>query len=321
MSKIREPKLHSVSRVINDIIENYAYDTEIKGLISKPEVKEKLLEFETEFFEAMKNPEEEKILPQSYENFLTEIEENNENEKLTKEFGITKEHMTSLFSTRFDRLTYSPYYKSDVGCTICDSPLGVQLDHYLPKSKFYHFIITPVNLIPMCPSCNQNKKTVNTNIKINAPFHPYFEDFDFKEYVELDVQLEDDIILDIKVKEINEEPYIRYKKNYEIFELNVAYNVLASTALNNFIESLIENEKIEGTELNEVSVKDELELLYRATKSLRARKFNEIFVSFLTYKTILENDDPNVYKKIVEICEMRKEERTKEDVDFQLMDH
>ena len=52
------------------------------------------------------------------------------------------------------------------------------LDHYLPKSKYPEFSVTPRNLFPMCDVCQGKKgsKTVNgTNQRLFV--HPYFDDF------------------------------------------------------------------------------------------------------------------------------------------------
>ncbi|WP_447902988.1 hypothetical protein [Pseudomonas serbica] len=52
------------------------------------------------------------------------------------------------------------------------------LDHYLPKGKYPHFSITPVNLFPMCDSCQKEKlEKTNTLQEARLFLHPYFDDF------------------------------------------------------------------------------------------------------------------------------------------------
>lgn len=52
------------------------------------------------------------------------------------------------------------------------------LDHYLPKGKYPHFSIVPVNLTPMCDRCQKEK-----GVKTHGPraprffLHPYYDDF------------------------------------------------------------------------------------------------------------------------------------------------
>lgn len=52
------------------------------------------------------------------------------------------------------------------------------LDHYLPKTDFPHFSITPANLTPMCDRC-QGVKLANTvdDEGQRIYLHPYFDDF------------------------------------------------------------------------------------------------------------------------------------------------
>lgn len=52
------------------------------------------------------------------------------------------------------------------------------LDHYLPKSKYPHFCITPANLFPMCDRCQREKddKTGSEN-ELRLFLHPYFDAF------------------------------------------------------------------------------------------------------------------------------------------------
>jgi hypothetical protein len=52
------------------------------------------------------------------------------------------------------------------------------LDHYLPKGKYPHFCVTPLNLFPMCDAC-QAQKLEKTGDANDARFflHPYFDVF------------------------------------------------------------------------------------------------------------------------------------------------
>ena len=52
------------------------------------------------------------------------------------------------------------------------------LDHYLPKRKYPHFCVTPINLFPMCDAC-QAEKLEKTGDNNDPRFflHPYFDVF------------------------------------------------------------------------------------------------------------------------------------------------
>lgn len=52
------------------------------------------------------------------------------------------------------------------------------LDHYLPKTKYPHFSITPANLFPMCDACQTSKASkVGSAAQIRYFLHPYFDLF------------------------------------------------------------------------------------------------------------------------------------------------
>ena len=52
------------------------------------------------------------------------------------------------------------------------------LDHYLPKTSYPHFSITPENLFPMCTTCQGEKDvTVLAKDGTRAFVHPYFDHF------------------------------------------------------------------------------------------------------------------------------------------------
>jgi len=64
-------------------------------------------------------------------------------------------------------------------CPACGEPGRPNtLDHYLPKGRYPHFCITPLNLFPMCDACQKHKgeKTGDAN----SPrffIHPYYDVF------------------------------------------------------------------------------------------------------------------------------------------------
>lgn len=62
------------------------------------------------------------------------------------------------------------------------------LDHYLPKAKYPHFCITPLNLFPMCDAC-QRAKDEKTGDTTNPRFfiHPYFDVFIAEQVIELSI--------------------------------------------------------------------------------------------------------------------------------------
>lgn len=303
MTKINIEDHESIKTVIQDLIDGYkTTKSDYRNFINKDVVKKSLIAFEKEYWEAMDNYEEKKILPVSYNNFLKKI--GNENIKLEEEYKLAKKALDELFR-RYDRERFSPHLDSIVGCAICDAPRGNSLDHYLPRSKFYHFTLTPINLIPMCNTCNTNKGEFSVNNKAKAPFHPYFEDFDFKKYVEVEINLNEEIHLNIKIIEKKEELYRRYLDNYKLFKLNKQYNVMAERTLNTLIESLIKH----GIALDEESIKREIESKYEKIRDDVFLYFDDRFVEYLTLKKFFEWGDQELFKEISKRAKDRRHGR------------
>jgi hypothetical protein len=75
-------------------------------------------------------------------------------------------------------------------CPICgEAGRPNTLDHYLPKARYPHFCVTPLNLFPMCDACQLAKgnKTGNTD----SPrffIHPYFDVFVAHRVLELTIE-------------------------------------------------------------------------------------------------------------------------------------
>lgn len=68
----------------------------------------------------------------------------------------------------------APYGK----CPYCQLNGVKTLDHFLPKSKYVIYSVSPYNLIPACTDCNTDKMTKTFSTYIDQPFHPYYDDFD-----------------------------------------------------------------------------------------------------------------------------------------------
>jgi hypothetical protein len=72
-------------------------------------------------------------------------------------------------------------------CPACGEPgTPNTLDHYLPKTLYPHFCVTPLNLFPMCDAC-QELKDVKTGDAVTPRFfiHPYYDVFVANQVIEL----------------------------------------------------------------------------------------------------------------------------------------
>lgn len=75
----------------------------------------------------------------------------------------------------YDRILSAPPHRR---CPFCGIGTVNTLDHYLPKTAFPIFSVTPNNLVPACEWCQGEKAEYYPTAEDNQIFHPYFDDFD-----------------------------------------------------------------------------------------------------------------------------------------------
>jgi hypothetical protein len=75
----------------------------------------------------------------------------------------------------YDRILMSPAHGK---CPFCGIGTVNTLDHYLPKTHFPIFSVTPNNLVPACQWCQREKKEHYPTSEGSQVFHPYFDNYD-----------------------------------------------------------------------------------------------------------------------------------------------
>ena len=60
-------------------------------------------------------------------------------------------------------------------CPYCNLGTATTLDHYLPKSLYPIYSVTPINLVPACKDCNTGKLTEYPTCSENETLHPYYD--------------------------------------------------------------------------------------------------------------------------------------------------
>jgi 5-methylcytosine-specific restriction endonuclease McrA len=60
-------------------------------------------------------------------------------------------------------------------CPLCSLRYVDTLDHYLPKTLYPVFSVTPINLIPACTPCNIGKKIKFPLSDVDQTLHPYYD--------------------------------------------------------------------------------------------------------------------------------------------------
>jgi hypothetical protein len=100
--------------------------------------------------------------------------------------NIGKEEMKKVYDYRMVRSTMpgNKYYNQIMSsakygkCPLCSVRSVDTLDHYLPKSKFPLYAVTPINLIPACTPCNKGKLIDFPKNSEEQTLHPYYDDIE-----------------------------------------------------------------------------------------------------------------------------------------------
>ncbi|WCN36222.1 HNH endonuclease [Aneurinibacillus uraniidurans] len=107
-----------------------------------------------------------------------------EMEKVYSNFLVDEPDSIKIGRTAYDLILLNAYFNL---CPYCSHREVKTVDHYLPKSKFPSFAITPVNLLPCCSDCNKDKLD-NYNLKEDKMLiHPYFDDISDQDWLKCKV--------------------------------------------------------------------------------------------------------------------------------------
>ena len=91
---------------------------------------------------------------------------------------------TSTGRAIYNRIMASPVNQR---CPLCGIGTVNTLDHYLPKTHFPVFSVTPNNLVPACTWCQGEKLEYYSETRGGQILHPYFDNFDSDEWLVADV--------------------------------------------------------------------------------------------------------------------------------------
>lgn len=146
--------------------------------------------------------------------------------------GATKDEMVWLYDKKFvsdggrkhyNKIKAIPKHSK---CPFCGVGRVSTLDHYLPKTKYPTYAVTPVNLVACCAECNKNKTSDVANAREEEVIHPYYDDFDDAIWLKARVLFEEGPIFSFYVAKPDEwshEKYERAKNHFKCFKLNVLY--------------------------------------------------------------------------------------------------
>ena len=151
---------------------------------------------------------------------------------LTLDGGATKEDMVWIYEQKFVGGHGRKYYDKIMGippfsrCPFCGVRRVSTLDHYLAKSKYPVFAITPYNLVASCFECNKKKLDLIIKKREEELFHPYYDDFDDEIWLRARVSFDEEIIFEFytdRPDRWTEEKYNRVKNHFEKLGLDDLY--------------------------------------------------------------------------------------------------
>lgn len=168
------------------------------------------------------------------------------NENLSKisehvevEGGANKADMVFVYDNKFSKkgqlarkyydeiMLLAPYGR----CQLCGQRQVKTLDHYLPKSKFPTYSITPYNIIPACSDCNKDKTDNIATWRGDETIHPYYDDFNDELWIKAELVEDNPVSFQFytqKPERWDETKYFRAKTHFEKFGLNKLYKPYAS---------------------------------------------------------------------------------------------
>ncbi|MFH2065432.1 MAG: hypothetical protein ABIK15_09575 [Pseudomonadota bacterium] len=100
--------------------------------------------------------------------------------------AVSRDNMVKVYTLRMvpktstGRSIYNKIMLAPVNgrCPLCGIGTVNTLDHYLPKSHFPVYSVTPNNLVPVCNWCQGGKSEYYPTTEGEQLLHPYFDDVD-----------------------------------------------------------------------------------------------------------------------------------------------
>lgn len=184
--------------------------------------------------------------------------------------NIGKKEMGKVYTDKMgkkDKIGYKYYniLKSSAPfgkCPLCSVRNVDTLDHYLPKSKYPIYSVTPINLVPACTPCNLGKRISFPTKDIEQTFHPYYDNVENESWIKANV---------LQTNPISFNYFVECPANWNQIQQNRAKNHFTSFKLNELFTSHA-NEELRGIRL-------QLQKLYQEHPSLLIAHLNAAYVS------------------------------------------
>lgn len=136
--------------------------------------------------------------------------------------GISTNSMKTIYESRFAkkvsnnsdlRREYLRQFRG-ISCPICGALHAETIDHVLPQSLYPQYTLSPVNMIPMCLSCNHAKLNTDSTCHDDAAFHPYFDDYSNFKDLHFNYDVDSSTLVEIDIKKITDKRLIHFMALY-----------------------------------------------------------------------------------------------------------
>ncbi|WP_143959488.1 HNH endonuclease [Litoribacter populi] len=268
MRKIAKPSI-KVSAVIDDCIDN------MTDIVLKSEIQKSIGVFTTAEFEL-----ENKIL-------INELYKIQMKEEISTSLNI--DELKKLYTNRLvnkqnkGRKYYDSIFVSAPNgkCPLCSQRIVRALDHYLPKSKYPIYSITPINLVPACTDCNKDKLVEVPTKGEEETLHPYFDDVEGGSWLKMEILHCKPFVIEYFVSPPNDWDELlkkRIKFHFKVYNLNELYSIHAQEEFENIRNQLTELH----TSLGNVVLKNHLLDSYYTREKVNKNSWQTAFYYALT---------------------------------------
>lgn len=158
------------------------------------------------------------------------------------EVSLTSTDLQKLYTNSFSKGSLKEKYYSkilalskDGKCPICGIGQVSNLDHYLAKTIYPIFSVTPINLIPICRDCNFKKRDKPIINYVDSPLHPYYDDIDNFIWLSANILKKEEgnivveYFVDKSIMEIDNSLYCKLNSHCNLYRLFELYAIQATT--------------------------------------------------------------------------------------------
>lgn len=126
-------------------------------------------------------------------------------------------------------------------CPFCSQRKVRSLDHYLPKTLYPSFSISPMNLVPCCSDCNKDKDTIDASTIEDQLIHPYYDDLGDVIWLGAEVIELEPVAIVFKVNDFSSTDMVlhaRVTNHFDLLGLGDLYSSHAAEELQNISGTL-----------------------------------------------------------------------------------